>query len=315
MVPRDSQPAPRVSTALGRATTYAPGSRAGLCHFATHHRLQTPVAPFELRLPNGETTRLYDTGGQRSALVLVHGLGNSLEIWDRVAPRLASSFRLIAFDLPGFGAASRPDARYDGPFFATQIIALLDALGLERATLIGNSLGAGAILHVSALAPHRIMRAVLAAPGGIGRRTNPMMRAAALPLVGGWLTRPTPANNRMTLQLALHDRRNMTADLLHNFNRYAAVAGSARAFVRSLQSGVTLTRSRDSAKVRALAAAFPAPALVIWGRQDRVFPAAYAVEAADIIPDAQLTLIDACGHYPQWEQPEAFAAAVEAFAR
>jgi pimeloyl-ACP methyl ester carboxylesterase len=273
------------------------------------------VTPKQLALPTGQMTRLLDTGGPGTTLVLVHGLGNSLEIWDRVLPQLASSFRVIAFDLPGFGEASRSDAAYDGPFFATQIIALLDALGMERATLVGNSLGASAILHMSAIAPHRIERAVLAAPGGIGRRTNLLMRAAALPLIGGWLARPTPANNRTTLKLALRDHKHLTADLLAVFNRYASLPDSARAFVRSLQTGVTLGGSRNSAHVRALAASFPAPALVLWGKQDQVFPVQYAAEAADLIPNAQLTFIDACGHYPQWEQPAAFAAAVEAFAK
>lgn len=170
--------------------------RSGLCHFETWDRLKRRVAPYQLHLPNGEMTRLLDTGGLGDALVLVHGLGNSLEIWDRVLPRLASSFRVIAFDLPGFGAASRPDAAYNGPFFAAQIIALLDALGLERATLVGNSLGASAILHLAALAPDRIARAVLAAPGGIGGSTNLLMRAAALPLVGGWLAPVRPSAPR-----------------------------------------------------------------------------------------------------------------------
>lgn len=273
------------------------------------------VTPLHITLPNGYKTRLLDTGGPHSTMVLVHGLGNSLEIWDRILPQLAQSFRVIAFDLPGFGEASQPDEAYDGPFFAAQIVALLDALGIERTTLVGNSLGASAILHMSAIAPHRIERAVLAAPGGIGRQTNVLMRAAALPLIGGWLARPTPANNRTTLKLALHDHKHLTADLLAAFDRYASRPNSARAFVRSLQTGVTLRGSRDSAQTRALAAAFRAPALVIWGRQDRVFPMQYAAEAAQLIPGAQLTLIDACGHYPQWEQPEAFVAAVEAFAR
>jgi pimeloyl-ACP methyl ester carboxylesterase len=273
------------------------------------------MRPTPLLLPNGETTRVVDTGGDGPVVVLVHGLGNSLEIWARVLPRLARTCRVIAFDLPGFGQASRPDAAHDGPFFAAQVLALLDALELERAVLVGNSLGAGAILHLSALAPRRIARAVLAAPGGIGRRTNVAMRAAALPLIGGWLARPTRFNNRMTLQIALHDHRHLTADLLGDFNRHAALPGSERAFVRTLQAGVTLAGSRDCAHTKELAARFPAPALVVWGRQDRVFPVDYAAKAAELIPDSQLTLIDACGHYPHWEQPEVFVGAVEAFVR
>lgn len=263
-------------------------------------------------LSTGERTRVVDTGGSGVPLLFVHGLGNSLEIWDRVVPAFAD-VRCVAFDLPGFGEASRPDAAYDGPFFARQIVALLDALGIERAIPVGNSLGASALLHLGDLAPERIERAVLAAPGGIGPKTNLLMRAAALPLVGGWLVRPTPTNNRRTLKLALHDLRHLTGELIERFDRQAAMPGAGRAFVRTLQAGVTLSGTRDSDRTRTLARCFPVPTLVVWGHDDKVFPSRYAREAADLIPDARLTIIDACGHYPQWEQPAAFAAAVREF--
>ena len=123
-----------------------------------------------IALANGLSTRLVDTGSG-PPVVLVHGLANAIEIWGRVMPRLAMRFRVIAFDLPGFGEASRPDAAYDGTFFAAQLKALFDRLGLERAHLVGNSLGASAIVHFSGIALERIDRAVLAAPGGFGRRT------------------------------------------------------------------------------------------------------------------------------------------------
>ncbi len=242
------------------------------------------MTPLHITLPNGHKTRLLDTGGPDSTLVLVHGLGNSLEIWDRVLPQLAQSFRVIAFDLPGFGEASRPDAAYDGPFFAAQIVALLDALGIKRTTLVGNSLGASAILHMSAIAPHRIERAVLAAPGGIGQRTNILMRAAALPLIGGWLARPTPANNRITLKLALHDHKHLTADLVAAFERYGSRPNSTRAFVRSLQTGVTLRGSRDSAQIRALAAAFQPPRSSCGGGRTGCFPCSTPKRPRSLFP-------------------------------
>ena len=128
--------------------------------FATPPLCFKGVTPPHITLPNVYKTRLLDTDGPSGTPVLVHGRGNSHEIWDRVLPQLAHSFRVIAFDLPGFGEASRPDAVYNGPFFAAQIVALLDALGIERATLIGNSLSASAALDMSTIAPHRIQRAV-----------------------------------------------------------------------------------------------------------------------------------------------------------
>ncbi|MFM9943278.1 MAG: alpha/beta fold hydrolase [Hyphomicrobiaceae bacterium] len=273
------------------------------------------MKPKTLTLATGETTRLVDSGGSQPALVLVHGLANSLEIWDRVRDRLARRYRVIAFDLLGFGGASRPDAAYDGAFFAAQLKAVLDALDLERPILVGNSLGASVILRFSAMAPERIAKAVLAAPGGFGRKTHIMMRVPALPVVGAWLGRPTPFNNGLTLRLAIHDTSNITPELVALTNRHAAMPGSDRSFVRTLQEGVGLSGSRDRDAVAQIARNFQAPSLVVWGRQDRVFPALQAERAARLLPNAQLQLIDTCGHYPQWEQPHLFADAIETFCR
>jgi pimeloyl-ACP methyl ester carboxylesterase len=266
-----------------------------------------------LTLATGETTRMFDSGGNRQAVVLVHGLANSLEIWDRVRDRLAMRYRVIAFDLPGFGYASRPDAAYDGRFFAVQLNAVLEALDLERAILVGNSLGASVVLCLSELAPKRIEKAVLAAPGGFGRKTNLTMRFPAMPIIGGWLGRPTPFNNRLTLRLAIYDQSNVTPELLALTNRYAAIPGSNMSFVRTLQAGVSLWGSRDRSAVEKVARRFDAPTLIVWGRQDRVFPSNQAERAARLLPNSKLLLMDNCGHYPQWEQPDLFADALETF--
>lgn len=266
-----------------------------------------------IELANGLSTRLADTGGAGTPIILVHGLANSIEIWDRVLPRLARSFRTIAFDLPGFGEASRPDAAYDGPFFAAQLNALLDRLGLKRAHLVGSSLGASAIVHFSGIGLDRIDTAVLAAPGGFGRRTHAIMRIPSLPLIGAWLGRPTRFNNRTTIRLAMHDKGNATEELIALTDRFAAIPGSERSFVRTLREGVGLLGSRNRAEVERLARAFDKPVLLLWGKQDRVFPPEQGERAAALLPQARLELIEACGHYPQWEQPDAFATAVERF--
>lgn len=103
------------------------------------------------QLGGGETTRVRE-GGQVGApvVLLVHAMSNSVEIWDRVLPRLCRNFHVMAFDLPGFGQSRRPHATYDGVFFAQRLGMLLDVLELEGPILVGNSLGASAILRFGA---------------------------------------------------------------------------------------------------------------------------------------------------------------------
>jgi pimeloyl-ACP methyl ester carboxylesterase len=272
-----------------------------------------PVKTTRLQLANGLSTRVVDTGSGKSTLVLVHGLANAIEIWDRVLPRLMQRYRVVAFDLPGFGQADRPRAAYDAAFFASQLRAFLDAMNIDRAYLVGSSLGASAIIRFSETGLDRIDRAVLAAPGGFGRQTHPIMRIPALPLIGYWLGRPNPSNNALTIRLAMHDRRHATPELIALTNRYAAVPGSHRSFVRTLQTGVGLFGVKERDSFAGLAGQFDRPALVVWGKEDRVFPTVQSKRAMELLPQAELRLIDECGHYPQWEQPDAFADAVEAF--
>ncbi|WHO39353.1 alpha/beta fold hydrolase [Sphingobium sp. AP49] len=267
----------------------------------------------KLGIGQNEIVRIQDSGGPCPPLILLHGLANSLEIWERVQPRLAHRFRLIAFDWPGFGESSRPRGRYDGRFFATRLAAVMNALDIERAHLAGYSMGASAILHFSDHNADRIDHAILAAPGSFGRRVHPLMLAAAMPGIGAWLARPHHRNNRTTLRLAIHDPSQVTKDLQDRTDRHAAIAGSARTFHSALTAGVGLLGSRGITNMARRAQAFPRPALLLWGANDRVFPVRNAARALRLMPDARLTMIPECGHYPQWEQPDAFCDAVEHF--
>ncbi len=262
-------------------------------------------------LANGLSTRLIDTGGPGPAVILVHGLANSIEIWDRVAPRLAQRYRVLAFDLPGFGQADRPEAAYDAAFFVDQLRAFMDLVELPRAHLIGSSLGASLIVRFSEHHLDRIDTVVLAAPGGFGRYAHPLMRLPALPIIGYQLGRPTRLSNALTIRLAMYDQSNATRELIALTNTYARRPGSHRAFVGALQSGVGVFGVKERGSFERLARALDRPALVVWGRQDRVFDCDQGRRAVAILPRGRLALLDQCGHYPQWEQPDAFLSAVE----
>ena len=264
-------------------------------------------------LDNGLATRIYDSGGDGTPVVLLHGLALSLEIWAKVIPALRTRHRVIAFDFPGYGEADRPVAAYDSAFFADQVRAVMDALALPHAHLIGSSLGAGTIVRFSVPHQDRIERAVLMAPGGFGRDANPMLRLPTWPLIGYALGKPTWLSNAFALRLSMADKAFATRELIDLAAHFAKRLGSHAAFVRTVTSGLGPFGVRGVDTFAVAAHGLQKPTLVLWGEQDHVFPVRQAEVARRLIPDVRVVRIDRCGHYPQWEAPERFIAEVLPF--
>ncbi|UPT62021.1 MAG: alpha/beta fold hydrolase [Hyphomonadaceae bacterium JAD_PAG50586_4] len=271
------------------------------------------LATTPLTLANGLRTRLLDTGGPGAPIVLLHGLALAIEIWGKVIPELARDFRVIAFDLPGFGQADRPDAAYDAAFFVEQVVAAMDALRLERAHIIGSSLGASTVVRMSVAHQHRIDRAIIMAPGGFGRDANIALRAPTLPLIGYPLGKPTWLSNAFALRLAMADKSLATRDLIDLMNAYTQIDGTHRSFVRTVKAGLGPFGVRERPSFAAAARGLQRPTLVLWGEQDWVFPAKQAKIASALIEGARVKRIEGCGHYPHWETPARFLAEVRAF--
>lgn len=266
-----------------------------------------------LDLGGGVTTRALDSGGAGAPLVLIHGLAASIEIWERVIGPLSKRFRVLAFDLPGFGEASKPDAAYDAPFFVGQLARFLDAMGLARAHLAGSSMGASLIIRFSAKHGSRINRAVLAAPGGFASYIHPFLRAPALPLIGGIMSRPSRAANAFAVRLSMADPQNATPALIDLADRHSRLPGAHRAFVRTLRAIAGPFGLKDLDSFARDAGTLRQPVLAFWGKQDRIFPVSQTDRVKRLIPHAELQILDRCGHYPQWEQAEAFVSSTERF--
>jgi pimeloyl-ACP methyl ester carboxylesterase len=217
----------------------------------------------------------------------------------------------VAFDLPGFGEADKPDAAYDADFFVAQLKVIMDVLSLERAHLIGSSLGASMIVRFSEHNLERIDTAVLADPGGFGRSVHPFLRVPTLPLIGYQMGRPLKATNTFAVKLAMADQRNATTGLINIADRYSKTPGGHRAFVRTLKAVIGPFGVKDRESFELQAQQLKRPTLVAWGKQDRLFSYRQSERAMQLLPDAKLLVLESCGHYPQWEQPAQFAAAVE----
>ncbi|MGA7988458.1 MAG: alpha/beta fold hydrolase [Candidatus Dormiibacterota bacterium] len=268
-----------------------------------------------MTLPTGVRIR-YRRAGRGDAILLLHGIAHSLRAWDRVIVPLAEHNDVIAVDLPGCGASDKPDTDYSLGSQATAIRYVLESLGLDMVTAIGHSLGGGVAMTLAYQYPELVGRLGLIASGGLGRELHAMFRLASLPLGPAEVMRLafSPRTRLLRRLLATqcgaplfarpHEHREDTIDIL----RALEDPDARRAFLRMLRSASSIGGQAISALDRIGLALFPV--LIVWGRQDGIFPVAHAERAAALIPNARLVVLEECGHFPQIEATAGLLAAL-----
>jgi pimeloyl-ACP methyl ester carboxylesterase len=259
----------------------------------------------------------YRQEGVGPPVLLLHGVGASLEFWDWTTPALRSAFTTLTVDLPGFGrSAFTPDIL--SPAGAARVVwAFLDAAGVGRAALVGSSLGGALAVLAAGAAPARVWALALAAPGGFGRQVGLLLRLATLPGVGEGLVALGRRAPELALRHVFADPRRIPPALVECLRAYAARPEPGRAYLRVLRQALTLRGVRPEmvAAVREAAARVGAPALVIWGTRDRVVPPAQAAAAAASMPRARISMLAGCGHLPMVEAADACNALLVPFLR
>ncbi len=244
--------------------------------------------------------RYLESGGG-PPLVLVHGLGsNAMQDWGRLVAPLARSYHVYAPDLPGFGRSERPAAADYGVHMQVEAVrAFMAAVGLSRARVAGNSMGGWIVARLAGEHPELVERLVVVAPAGV--RPD----AAA----------PIPAE-----VLLPHDEDGVR-------RLVAAVRHKPPALPSFLARDILARRLREEWIVRRTLESMRAgrdwlngtlgradmPVLIVWGKQDRLIPVAYAAPLQAEFPNARLEVLDGCGHVPMADCPEAFDRELTAF--
>lgn len=256
----------------------------------------------------GIKTNYHDLGNGFPVLML-HGSGPGVSAWANwrlVMPSLAEHARVIAPDMAGFGYTERrPDLQYDMDTWVAQAVGMLDALGIERADLVGNSFGGGLALQVAIRHPHRIRRLVLMGSVGVRFDITPALDAV-------WGYTPSIEAMRGLLDLFAWDRSLANDDLAKL--RYEASIRPG--FQESFAAMFPAPRQRW---VNAMASSvediksLPHETLVIHGREDQVIPLDTSLTLAQWIPNAQLHVYGKCGHWTQIEHAGRFARLVGDF--
>jgi pimeloyl-ACP methyl ester carboxylesterase len=259
----------------------------------------------------------YAAAGAGPVLLLIHGMGGGYENWREVIEPLARRYTVIAPDLPGHGASGPTNGDYSVGALAVGLRDLLLALGHDRATLVGHSLGGGIAMQLAYQFPELAERLVLVASGGLGPEVSLVLRAVALPgselciamtaRTAGWLG---PAVGRGLAAVRFRPSP-ATAEVARG---YVSLSDSVRrsAFLSTLRSVINVGGQRIDASDRLYLTA-GIPALIVWGARDPVIPVSHGERAHAAIVGSRLEVFDGVGHIPQLEAPERFVAVLERF--
>ena len=268
---------------------------------------------------NGLRVRCLIAGGTGSPVVLLHGGGiDSASFTYRcIIGPLAEERHVFAPDWPGYGHSDKPDLGYAMGFYVDFLGQLMDALGLERASLVGISMGGGAALGFALHSPQRVEKLVLVDSYGLGsqvpwgRLGYLLVRAPLLNELMYALLRRSRTMIRWSLYGLVYDRRTVSEEMIEETGRLLEDPQAGRAW-RSFQKnevGWSGLRTDFSDQLSGLMM----PTLLVHGAHDRAVPVAWARRAQDRIRDCELRVFSECGHLPPREHSEEFARVVERF--
>ena len=262
---------------------------------------------------SGPAVETADIGGRKicyvgagqdgDVVLLVHGYGGDRNSWLFLQEPLAARHRVYALDLPGHGTSDKDVGDGSVGILADALLGVLDAIGAERAHLVGHSLGGAAAVAAAARDPRRISSLTLIAPSGFGSAIN-----------AGYLRGFADAQTRRELKPVVGQlfadeglvTRQLVEDLLA-YKRLDGVDEALHALADTLLDGDAQRGDPATAAAQVAALGGAVPVTVVWGRADRIIPAAQA----EAVPGAVRRLIDGAGHMPHMERPAEVQAAIE----
>lgn len=255
-----------------------------------------------------------DSGEGHPALILLHGIAGSSTTWAPLLDALREHFTVIAPDLLGHGESDKPRHDYSLGAYANGVRDLMIALGVERATIAGHSLGGGVALQFAYQHPERCERLVLVSSGGLGSEVSWMLRALTVPGTEYLMPLLFPSQARFlgnSVRGLLRRLGLWSPNVEEQWRTYVTLTepGNRHAFVRTLRSVVDLAGQTVSAHDR-LYLASRLPTLVIWGERDRIIPVSHATAAHEAMPGSRLETFERSGHFPHAEEPDRFVTAL-----
>ncbi len=260
-------------------------------------------------------TIFYVVKGEGEPLLLIHGYGAGSWVWEKQIDILSRNYKVYALDIIGYGYSDRPRIEYTPETYIHFLRDFMDGLEIEKATLIGNSMGGGIAWAGAALFPERVKKLILidcVPPDVLNQVRNESFRALAviknIPFLPYLVISSRNKNSiRRVLQECLFDRRLISPALLDRQWELIRFKGSAWVLYS------TLKHAKDTSKMGGYLSLINHPTLLIWGEQDLVFAPSVGESLHQAIKGSKLHIIKRSGHIPMWETPEEVNQVILAF--
>jgi pimeloyl-ACP methyl ester carboxylesterase len=245
--------------------------------------------------------------GAGPPVVLIHGFGGSMWQWEQQQHTLSQHFRILTLDLPGAGLSDKPEIDYRPDQMLDFFVGFMDAVKIQQATLVGNSMGAGLAIGMALAHPTRVAKLVLidGLPQHVMEKlTSPSVRRALETTAPSWLV---SFGNVLfgglmiesVLREIVYDPALLTPAVIERSNRNRQRPGLIKP-IMTVRENLPLWESGFATRVGEITH----PTLVIWGEEDRVFPIAVGEELHQTIKGSRFIRIPKAGHIPQWERPD-----------
>jgi pimeloyl-ACP methyl ester carboxylesterase len=261
---------------------------------------------------------IYRIAGSGPPVVLIHGMVNSSRHWEQVALQLADSYTVVAPDLIGHGDSATPRGDYSLGAHAAVIRDLLAAIGIDRASLVGHSLGGGVAMVFFYQFPQRTERLALVSSGGLGPEVSPLLRSAALPGASALLSaiahprlvdRIDETGDRMRQR---GSKRGVYLQAIARAMRPLQQPGAREAFLQTLRAVIDAKGQRVSARDR-LYLLDAMPTMIVWGERDNTIPIEHGRFAHQAVPGSRFETLPRAAHFPHLEDPDGLAAVLRDF--
>ncbi|MGI0087626.1 MAG: alpha/beta fold hydrolase [Nitrosotalea sp.] len=251
---------------------------------------------------NGNKIRYIEEGDSKNTVILLHGLGGTAERWLPVVPFLSKKYRVIALDLIGYGKSDKPQVDYTPEFFRDSVLDFLETSSLQKAFMVGTSLGGEIVAQCAATRNPLIEKIVMVAPAGTMKTPTPVLDAYTMAALY-----PNHESVKIAYQMMMGENKEISSQSVENFISNMTRPNSKMVFLS------TLLGMKNSPAITEKLKLIKVPTLLIWGNKDRMIPVEYSKEFVKSIPSCDFVVMNGCGHTPYEEKPDEFSKLVLEF--